>query len=59
MAKLYTISFVKYGGITIEAESEEEALDIFNSDAGQEDAMYELANNYSPLDITDIIEEEE
>ena len=53
--KEFTISFCAYAGVTIEAETVEEALDKFLTDEGQEDAYRELAQ--SCLEITDITEE--
>ena len=56
MSKLFTISYLCTGGVTIEAEDEEDALRKFETPAVQQEAYDELA--YNPLDITDIIEEE-
>ncbi len=57
MKKVYTICFMVTGGVTIEAESEDEALSLFDtSPAVIADAYASLADN--ELTITDIIEEE-
>ena len=55
--KEFTISFCAYAGVTLEAETLEEALDLFLTDEGQEAAYKELA--CSCLEITDITEEGE
>ena len=60
MKKLYTISFVAYGGITIEAEDEDDAFSRFYIEQYttlRDDIAYELAANGA--EITDIVEEGE
>lgn len=52
---LYTICFMSTGGVTIEADSEAEALKKFYSDAVQEEVGKELAMN--EIDITEVYEE--
>lgn len=53
--KEYTICFLVTGDITVEAESEEEALRKFDSEEMQEEIDYIL--RMGEVDITDIIEE--
>ena len=52
--KQYTICFAATGGITINAESEDEALEKFEG-LSDHDIMCELGRN--GFDITDIIDE--
>ena len=52
--KQYTICFAATGGITINAESEDEALKKFEA-LSDHDIMCELGQN--GFDITDIIDE--
>lgn len=53
--KEYTICFLVTGGITVEAESEEEALRKFDSEEVQEAVADILL--WNSVDITDIYEE--
>ena len=58
MKHLYTISFDILAGITIEAESEDEAVSLFDNDPNvRQDIMYEIA--HGNLEITDIVDEGE
>jgi hypothetical protein len=56
MSKLFTIAYICYGGVTIDAEDEDDALRKFEKPEVRRQAYNELS--YNPLDITDIIEEE-
>ena len=56
MSKLFTIVYTCYGGVTIEAEDEDDALRKFETPEVRHQAYNELS--YNPLDIADIIEEE-
>lgn len=53
----YLITFAATGGMTIEADSKEKALEIFNQADNQKKAAQELASN--GIDVTDISEEED
>ncbi len=53
---LYTISFMATGGVTVEAESEEEALKLFHSDSVQEAVGMELSA--AEVTVTEIRREE-
>lgn len=57
MKKAYTICFMVTGGITVEAESEDEAIEYFNSEAGQMEVLENL--NENEVDITEVYEEED
>lgn len=52
---LYLVTFMASGGLTVEADSEEEAREIFENRM-QEDAGRELAAN--GIDITEVAEAE-
>jgi len=52
----YTICFQVTGGISVEAESEDAALEYFWSDAGQEAVGMCLSQN--EIDVTEILDEE-
>lgn len=54
--KQYTICFEITGGITIEAESEEDAMAYFYSEGGQEAVGMALSTN--EVSVTEIYEEE-
>lgn len=54
--KTYTICFEITGGISVEAESEEEALDYFASESGQEAVGMCLHQNQ--VSVTEIYVEE-
>ena len=56
MSKLFTIAYICCGDVTIEAEDEDDALRKFETPEVQSLVYHDLS--YSPLDITDIIEEE-
>ena len=49
----YTITYAITGGMTIEANTEEEAIEKFNAYP-----EYELYENANPSEITDIVAEE-
>lgn len=51
--RTYTICFITSGGLTIEAETEEEALDYLESEEGQEAIGMCLSGN--DITVTDII----
>lgn len=57
MKKAFTICFMVTGGITVEAETEDEALEYFNSDEGQKEVYENL--NENEIDITEVYEEED
>lgn len=43
--KKYTICFMATGGITVEAEDEEDALNYFNSAEGYQEAIENICEN--------------
>lgn len=57
MKKAYTICYMVTGGITIEAESENEAMDRFNSGEFDEQIGQSLAEN--EITMTEVYEEED
>lgn len=54
--KKWTVCFLVSGGVTIEAETEDEALSLFNSEQYDAIVQEELLENY--VDVTEIFEEE-
>lgn len=57
MKKAYTICYMVTGGITIEAESESEALEKFNNGEFDEQIGQSLAEN--EVTMTELYEEED
>ena len=57
MKKNYTVCFMVTGGITVEAESEEEAIAIARSEESMEDISESLLAN--ALTITEVYEEDD
>lgn len=55
--KRYTICFMSTGGITVDAENEEDALDRFENGEFDEDVYMSLAAN--DVSFTEIYEEED
>ena len=53
--KTYVVCFQCTGGIAVEAESEEQALEYFWSDACQQEVLMNLDENF--LDVTEVFEE--
>ena len=56
MKKRYTICFMSTGGLEIEAESEDEAIRLFDTAEMQRIALENLDQN--GIEITEIFEEE-
>lgn len=52
----YTICFMVTGGISVEAESEEEAMEYFKSESGQEAVGMCLSGN--DVTVTEIYEDD-
>ena len=53
----YTVCFMVTGGITVKADSEEEAMDYLDTEDGMEAVAMCLAQN--DLTITEVYEEDE
>lgn len=58
--KKYVVCFMVTGGITVEAENEQEAMDYFDSYEGKIVAQEEACNSivYNCATITEIFEED-
>ena len=57
MKKNYTVCFMVTGGITVEAESKEEAMAYLDTESGQEAVGMILSGN--EVTITEVLEEED